>query len=57
MFIRQLMTSGARLNSYTRLLRTFNNKPKEANLPSEIEIPVPWGKVAGEYCSVNITQL
>lgn len=47
MFIRQLVTSGARLNSYTRLLRTLHNKPKEANLASEIEIPVPWGKVAG----------
>lgn len=49
MYIRQLATSGLKINLYTKLWRTLHNKPKEANSASEIEIPMPWGKVSGEY--------
>lgn len=49
MYARQLITSGARVNLCAKLLRTLHNKPKEAHLASEIEIPVPWGKICGEY--------
>ncbi|XP_014480710.1 PREDICTED: serine hydrolase-like protein isoform X2 [Dinoponera quadriceps] len=50
MYTRQLVISSARMNLCSRLfMRTLHNKPKEADLTSEVEIPMPWGKINGKF--------
>jgi ABC-type uncharacterized transport system ATPase subunit len=55
MYARQLityMTYNARIISVA-LSRTLHNKSRSLHEVKEIDIPVPWGKVAGEL-SISI---
>lgn len=50
MFTQRFVTHGLRLNSCTKLVKVLYSKSQSVQHEvKEIEIPVPWGKVAGTY--------